>query len=165
MTEEEWYVYAIALGSNRAHARYGAPRRVIEAAIARVSEDARLLARSRVLDTPALGPGGRRYANAAALIETPLAPPALLVWLKAIERGFGRRAGRRWGPRVLDLDILLWSGGQWQARALVIPHVQLARRRFVLDPLGEIAPGWRLPGSALRVRHLAARLTRRTPAA
>lgn len=157
--------YAIALGSNRAHGHHGSPGAVIAAAIERLGIDARLLARSRTIETLALGPGGRCYANAAMLIETRLDPPALLAQLKAIERDFGRRPGRRWGPRVLDLDILLWSGGRWRTRTLVIPHRQLARRRFVLDPLAEIAPGWRLPASPLRVRHLAARLTRRVPSA
>ncbi len=153
--------YVIGLGSNRRHGRYGGPQSVLAAAL-----DA-LAAAGIVVETasPArasapLGPGGRRYANAAAIVATTLEPPALLVLLKRIERAFGRRAARRWGPRVLDLDILLWTGGAWRRRTLTIPHPCLARRRFVLDPLVAIAPGWRLPGTALTARHLRARLLR-----
>src|SRR3546814_17238504 len=63
--------------------------------------------------TRALGPAGRDFANAAALVKSHLGPPELLRKLKKIERKFGRRSVRRWGPRVLDLDIILWSGGAW----------------------------------------------------
>jgi 2-amino-4-hydroxy-6-hydroxymethyldihydropteridine diphosphokinase len=86
---------------------------------------------------------------------------AMLDELKAIERAFGRRRGRRWGPRVLDLDIALWSGGRFRSRRLTIPHPQLARRSFVLQPLAAIAPRWRV--GPLTVRHLAHRLAQRPP--
>jgi 2-amino-4-hydroxy-6-hydroxymethyldihydropteridine diphosphokinase len=81
--------------------------------------------------------------------------------LKQIEREFGRRAGRHWGPRVLDLDIALWSGGKVRSRRLTIPHPRLATRSFVLDPLAAIAPRWRV--GPLTVRHLAHRLARSRP--
>ena len=80
---------------------------------------------------------------------------------RTMEREFGRRRGRRWAPRVLDLDIALWSGGKFRSRRLSIPHAQLARRSFVLQPLAAIAPGWRIGG--LSARHLAERLARRRP--
>ena len=86
----------------------------------------------------------------------------MLERLKALEREFGRRRGRRWGPRVLDLDLVLWSGGRFRSRRLTVPHPQLAERSFVLQPLAAIAPGWRIVGS-LTVRHLAHRLARRAP--
>ena len=86
-------------------------------------------------------------------------PNDMLQRLKSMEREFGRRPGRRWGPRVLDLDIALWSGGAIRSRSLSIPHPQLARRSFVLQPLAAIAPGWRV--GALNIRHLAHRLARR----
>jgi len=82
--------------------------------------------------------------------------------LKAIERDFGRRRGRRWGPRVLDLDVVLWSGGKWRSRELNVPHPQIERRSFVLQPLAAIAPNWRVRGP-LSIRHLAERLARRAP--
>ena len=122
-------------------------------------------AASRIIDTPPLGPGKRRYANAVALIESDLLPPALLAHLKSIERAHGRRAGRRWGDRSLDLDIIGWSGGIWASRSLSIPHPAFRERRFVLDPLVEIAPDWRDPVTNLTVRQLRARLDRKRPRA
>jgi 2-amino-4-hydroxy-6-hydroxymethyldihydropteridine diphosphokinase len=98
-------------------------------------------------------------------VETRFDPPALLAALKRIETAFGRRRGRRWGARVLDLDILLWQDGRWHSRrpALAIPHIALAERRFVLDPLVAIAPQWRIPGLG-SVAQAHARLTRRAAA-
>ena len=100
---------------------------------------------STIRTTPALGPAGRSFANAVAIVESELAPDELLAELKAIERGFGRRPGRRWGPRVLDLDIILWSGGAWGGPGPIVPHPEFRDRAFVLQPLAEIAPGWRDP--------------------
>ena len=99
----------------------------------------RPLASSSIIGTAPLGPSLRRFANAAVLIETPLAPPHLLKQLKHTERAFGRRRGRRWGARVLDLDILLWSGGRWSSPDLIIPHQQLLQRSVALGPLARIA--------------------------
>jgi 2-amino-4-hydroxy-6-hydroxymethyldihydropteridine diphosphokinase len=155
------HLYAIAIGSNRPHGRHGRPPQVVEAAIARLDADFGLFDASPILLNPAHGPGGRDYANAVALVESGLEPPEMLGRLKAIERDFGRRRGRRWGSRVLDLDIALWSGGKFRSRRLTIPHPQLARRSFVLQPLAAIAPDWTL--GPLAVRHLAARLARRAP--
>jgi 2-amino-4-hydroxy-6-hydroxymethyldihydropteridine diphosphokinase len=151
-------VYAIGLGSNRSHGRYGRPVQVLAAALALL----RPTRASRIIQTAPVGPSSRRFANAAALIESDATPPALLARLKRIERDFGRRRGRRWGARVLDLDILLWSGGRWADRSLTIPHPHLTERAFALLPLAEIAPGWRI-GRAGTVRQCAARLTRPRP--
>jgi 2-amino-4-hydroxy-6-hydroxymethyldihydropteridine diphosphokinase len=63
----------------------------------------------------------RRYANGAVLVRSDLGPVAMLALLKSIERAFGRRGGKRWGSRVLDLDIVLWSGGEWRSRPLRAP--------------------------------------------
>jgi 2-amino-4-hydroxy-6-hydroxymethyldihydropteridine diphosphokinase len=117
---------------------------------------------SPIILNPAHGRAGRDFANSVALVESDLDPPAMLARLKAIESDFGRRRGRRWGPRVLDLDIALWSGGAFRSRRLIIPHRALDRRSFVLQPLTAIAPVWRVRGS-LTVRHLAHRLARRRP--
>ena len=148
--------YAIALGSNR-RGRHGAPAATLRAAA--VAIGAKRLSRVRM--TPALGPAGRGFANAVALVESELVPPALLAELKRVERAFGRRGGRRWGPRVLDLDIILWSGGPWAQGGLVVPHSEFRRRRFVLEPLAEVAPGWRDPISGATPRQLLHRLLRR----
>ena len=63
----------------------------------------------------------------------------MLSMLKAIERDFGRRRGQRWGARVIDLDIILWSGGRWRSPGLIVPHSAYAARDFVLHPLATIA--------------------------
>ncbi|MBX3565813.1 MAG: 2-amino-4-hydroxy-6-hydroxymethyldihydropteridine diphosphokinase [Sphingomonas sp.] len=147
--------YVIALGSNR-RGRHGNPEREIRAALALLKP----VAVSPILATRPLGPSRRRFANAAAIIETGDDPPTLLVRLKAIERAFGRRRGQSWAARVIDLDIILWSGGAWSGPQLTVPHPHFRTRDFVLTPLLAITPGWRDPISGLSVRHLAARLRR-----
>jgi 2-amino-4-hydroxy-6-hydroxymethyldihydropteridine diphosphokinase len=147
--------YAIALGSNRRHGRHGSPAAVVAAAVPALKARGLQVERvSRIRSTPALGPAGRGFANAALILLTKLEPPELLAGLKAIERDFGRRRGRRWGPRVLDLDILLWSEGLWEGPGLVVPHPGFHDRKFVLEPLAEIAPDWRDPVTGATVRQL-----------
>ena len=155
------HLYAIAIGSNRPHGRHGRPPQVVEAAIARLDAEFGLFDASPIILNAAYGPAGRDFANAVALVESELEPLQMLTELKATEREFGRRPGRRWGPRVLDLDIALWSGGNFRSRRLTVPHPELARRSFVLGPLAAVAPNWRT--GALAVRHLAARLARKSP--
>jgi 2-amino-4-hydroxy-6-hydroxymethyldihydropteridine diphosphokinase len=159
---EPVYLYAVAIGSNRPHGRFGRPAQVVAAAIALLERDFTLFAASPIILNAAHGPAGRDFANGVALVESALAPPALLQRLKAIEGDFGRRRGMRWGPRVLDLDIVVWSGGAFTGRGLTIPHPSLDSRTFVLDPLAAIAPGWRVRG-ALTARHLSHRLARARP--
>lgn len=156
------HLYAIAVGSNRPHGRFGRPPQVVEAGIARLDRDFGLFDASPILLNKAQGGAGRDFANAVALVESALDPPQMLSAIKAIEREFGRRRGKRWGPRVLDLDIVDWSGGKWDERTLKVPHREAARRPFVLLPLASIAPWWRLE-PPLEARHLAARLARRQP--
>lgn len=134
---------------------------MLRAALSRLAgeHELTLLARSRIHDTAPLGPSRRRYANAAALVETKLEPEAMLALLKRTERAFGRRRARRWAARVLDLDIVLWNGGCWVSRTLAIPHPAFRERIFVLAPAMEIAPFWRDPVSGLTLRQLTARLT------
>ena len=150
--------YAIALGSNR-RSRHGSPAETLRAAADAIGVE-RL---SRIRTTPALGPAGRSFANAAAILKSSEDPPRLLAMLKTIEQDFGRRGGRRWGPRVLDLDIVLWSGGSWEGAGLIVPHAAFRERRFVLEPLAEIAPGWGDPFTRATVRQLLFRLGRRRP--
>lgn len=156
------HLYAIAIGSNRPHGRFGRPAQVVAAAIERLERDFSLFDAAPVLINHAHGLAGRDFANSVAVIESSLAPLHLLRRLKATERDFGRRAGKRWGSRVLDLDIALWSGGRFAARGLTIPHPELERRAFVLVPLAAIAPDWPIRG-ALTARHLAHRLARGRP--
>ncbi|HEX6218495.1 MAG TPA: 2-amino-4-hydroxy-6-hydroxymethyldihydropteridine diphosphokinase [Sphingomicrobium sp.] len=154
------HLYAIAIGSNRMHGRFGRPAGVVEAAIARLDAEFGLFDASPVILNPAIGGAGRDFANAVALVESELEPPAMLQRIKGLEREFGRRPGKHWAARVLDLDIALWSDGKFRSRRLNVPHSGLERRPFVLQPLAAIAPGWRIRGS-LTARHLAYRLSRR----
>jgi 2-amino-4-hydroxy-6-hydroxymethyldihydropteridine diphosphokinase len=156
------HLYAIAIGSNRPHGRYGRPSGVVEAAISRLDRDFGLFDASPIMLNPAIGGAGRDFANAVAIVESDLDPGAMLRRIKAIERDFGRRRGKHWAARVLDLDIALWSGGRLGSRGLNIPHRGLEQRSFVLQPLAAIAPGWRVRGP-LTARHLAHRLARRAP--
>ncbi len=158
--EDATHLYAIAIGSNRPHGRHGRPPQVVAAAIAELDRGFSLFDASPILLNSAHGGAGRDFANAVALIESDLDPPAMLSALKAMERAFGRRSGRRWGARVLDLDIAAWSGGKWRSPGLIVPHPRLASRSFVLDPFAAIAPRWPLIG-AIQARHLAHRLARR----
>ncbi|TMM47123.1 2-amino-4-hydroxy-6-hydroxymethyldihydropteridine diphosphokinase [Qipengyuania marisflavi] len=155
--------YLIALGSNQRHPAIGAPRAVLAAALGALAEvGVELLDASPFSASAPIGPSQRRYANAAALVETPHHPPALLAALQSIEQVFGRdRRGQRWRARVLDLDIVLWDGGIWVSGALAIPHPQFRTREFVLRPAAAIAPQWRDPVSGFSLRQLAARLARR----
>ena len=155
-------LYAIALGSNRRHGRFGAPRNVVAAAIAEIERRFDLFDVSPTILNPAVGGAGRDFANAVVLVASDHSPPDMLRDLKSIEREFGRRRGRRWGARVLDLDIIAWSGGPWRGPGLAVPHPRLAQRDFVLGPFAMIAPGWRLAGP-LTARHLTHRLARSAP--
>ncbi|TCQ09101.1 2-amino-4-hydroxy-6-hydroxymethyldihydropteridine diphosphokinase [Sphingomonas sp. PP-CC-3A-396] len=151
--------YAIALGSNR-RGRHGAPEAEIAAALEAVGG---IVAASPTIASAPLGPSNRRYANAVALIETAEDPATLLVRLKAIERAFGRRAGRRWGSRVIDLDIVLWSQGAWSSPGLTIPHAAFRMRSFVLGPLATLIPKWCDPLSGRTIRQLAQMVDRKRP--
>ncbi len=150
--------YLIALGSNR-RGRHGGPADEVGAALALLKP----VVASPIVASAPLGPSLRRFANAVAMVQDTRDPPAMLARLKAIEREFGRRSGRRWGARVIDLDIIGWSGGPWVSPGLVIPHPAFRARDFVLAPLLAIAPQWRDPVTGLTVRQLHSRLTRRRP--
>jgi 2-amino-4-hydroxy-6-hydroxymethyldihydropteridine diphosphokinase len=88
-----------------------------------------------------------RFLNAAAKAETSLSAQALLQRLLAIEQALGRsRAGRRFGPRIIDLDLLLYGDQIVDAPGLTVPHPRLAERRFALEPLHELDPDLVVPG-------------------
>ncbi|MEQ9094159.1 MAG: 2-amino-4-hydroxy-6-hydroxymethyldihydropteridine diphosphokinase [Miltoncostaeaceae bacterium] len=89
------------------------------------------------------------FLNAVVRARSPLTPPELLAAVKRIERDLGRDpGGPRFGPRVIDCDLLMWEGGGWEAPDLQIPHPRLAERRFALVPLIELDPHLVLPGGA-----------------
>jgi 2-amino-4-hydroxy-6-hydroxymethyldihydropteridine diphosphokinase len=105
-----------------------------------------LLAVSPLYRSPPMGPGEQPdYINAVAALATALAPEALLDGLQAIESGQGRIRGERWGPRTLDLDILLYGDHVIDSTRLQVPHPGIADRAFVLVPLFDIAPGLQIP--------------------
>jgi len=110
----------------------------------------RLLRVSRLYRTPAWGHTGQPdFLNAAAVLDTALPARGLLDGLLAIERGFGRKRdpdGLRWGPRTLDLDLLLYGEAIIDEPGLQVPHPHLHERAFALVPLAEIAPDARIPG-------------------
>lgn len=119
----------------------------------------RVLSRSPLYKSPPLGPAGQPdYVNAVAALETALAPLALLEELRAIEVRHGRqRDGTRWGPRTLDLDVLLYGDLQQSTPELTLPHPGLHERAFVLYPLSDVAPELMVPGRG-SVRELRGRL-------
>ena len=143
--------YAIAIGSNR-RGRHGAPRAEVRAAIGALGGT---VAVSPIIETAPIGPSIRRFANACVVVDSAEPPDALLARLKRIERAFGRRRGRRWGERVIDLDIVLWSGGARSSPTLTIPHRLFRDRDFVLRPLATIAPAWRDPVTGRTICQLA----------
>jgi 2-amino-4-hydroxy-6-hydroxymethyldihydropteridine diphosphokinase len=158
------HAYVIGIGSNRPLSRRLGPPAIAKAALVALdASPSRLIAHSPIVATPPLGPSARIYANAAALVISVLPPLAMLDHLQAIERRFRRRRFRRWGPRTLDLDLLLWSGGSLRHRRLTIPHPALSQRAFVLIPLRAIAPSWRLPASELTIAHLTSRIAKPKP--
>jgi 2-amino-4-hydroxy-6-hydroxymethyldihydropteridine diphosphokinase len=126
-----------------------------------------VLAASPLYETAAVGTARQPpYVNAVALLDTSLSPDALLRVLKEIERRSGRRGGRPWGTRSLDIDIVdyrglvrHWHGGHPDfaragPRPLVLPHPLAHQRPFVLKPLLDIAPGWRHPALGQSAREL-----------
>jgi 2-amino-4-hydroxy-6-hydroxymethyldihydropteridine diphosphokinase len=158
-------MHLIALGANLPSGALG-PRATLEAALAALAaRGLAVTALSGWFRTPALPAGaGPDYVNAAASLEAALQPAAVLEILKAVERDMGRRRGRRWGPRVCDLDLLASGAAvlpdaatvrDWIGRTgrrakelppvLVLPHPRLQERGFVLAPLAEVAADWRHP--------------------
>lgn len=116
---------------------------------------------SPVIETEPVGPPGQGpYLNAAASFETTLTARTLLDRLLTIERRLGRdRAGtQRWGPRTIDLDLLLFGDSVINEPGLVVPHPRLTERRFVLGPLAAIEPDLIVPGTGRCVRELLAEL-------
>jgi 2-amino-4-hydroxy-6-hydroxymethyldihydropteridine diphosphokinase len=104
---------------------------------------------SRVIETDPWGHIDQpRFLNAVAEVETPLTARQLLVHLLDVERRLGReRIGPRWGPRCIDLDLLLYGDEEIDEPGLVVPHPRLTEREFALRPLAELVPSLKIPGS------------------
>ncbi len=132
---------AIGLGSN-----LGDRAAHLHGAVESLSALGSVVALSALYETaPIGGPEQGPYLNAVVLFETDLAPRALLEELLAIERRHGRKRRVRWGPRTLDLDLLLYDDVEVDEGGLSLPHPGLTGRRFVLEPLLEIWPDAALP--------------------
>lgn len=145
----------VALGSNLDDPR-AQVQRGFEALAA--LPQSRLLARSRLYRTPPWGITEQPdFINAAARLETSLPPRALFDALRTIETRAGRVRGVRNGPRILDLDLLLYGDRIVAEPDLVVPHPRLHERAFVLLPLADVAPELEVPGRG-RVRDLLARV-------
>lgn len=132
----------IGLGSNLEN-----PRQQLSDALQALAylPDTRLEQCSSFYASDSLLPGQSRYLNAVARLATHLPPLALLDALQRIEQDHGRVRKEHWGPRTLDLDILLYGDGHIDAPRLQVPHPQMAFRSFVLYPLHELAPELVLP--------------------
>jgi 2-amino-4-hydroxy-6-hydroxymethyldihydropteridine diphosphokinase len=121
---------------------------------------------SGIYETPALMPEGAPedwnipFLNQVIAIETHHAPEALLICLKNIEAELGRAPRSRWAPREIDIDILAYEDQVIITDSLVLPHPHMDVRRFVLEPLAEIAPGWRHPVLEKTAKEMLAELPR-----
>jgi 2-amino-4-hydroxy-6-hydroxymethyldihydropteridine diphosphokinase len=142
---EHWYPAYVGLGSN-----LQGPARQLDDAFELLAgiADTRLISKSSLYrSAPFGGVEQPDFVNAAAALMTRLSAAELLHELQRIENAQGReRDGDRWGPRVLDLDLLVYSDQKIDEQDLIIPHPGIGERNFVLLPLGEVAPGLNIPG-------------------
>lgn len=142
---------AIALGSN-----LGDSRAILEAALETLAKtpEITLLVSSSWYQTKAVGPPQPDYINGCALLHVQKRPQLLLETLLGIEAQFGRVRRERWGPRSLDLDLLLYDDLIIKTPTLQLPHPRMRSRAFVLVPLAEIAPDWIEPVSGIAIAQL-----------
>lgn len=141
-----WVPAYIGVGSNLAD-----PAAQVRRALSALGDlpQTRAVLPSRLYRNPPLGPQDQPdYVNAVAGLLTQLAPLALLGQLQALETALGRTrvAGDRWGPRVIDLDLLVYGSRELSEPGLTLPHPGISERNFVLFPLHDVAPGLPVPG-------------------
>lgn len=141
---------AISLGGNQVDSG-----RLLQSALASLSQTLDKLTISSLFRTPAVSDIPQRdFLNAAAIGVTYLGPEDLLALLKASEQLHGRRRGERWGPRLIDIDLLVYGDLVSERPELWLPHPRLRERRFYLEPLAEIAPDLQIPPDGATVREL-----------
>ncbi|HKK15425.1 MAG TPA: 2-amino-4-hydroxy-6-hydroxymethyldihydropteridine diphosphokinase, partial [Gammaproteobacteria bacterium] len=134
----------LGLGSNQNN-----PYQQISTAIRALNKlpDSHIVKTSSIYTSKPVGPQDQPdYLNAAVLLETGLPAHELLPALQSIENRQGRERTRRWGPRTIDLDILLFGEQILKSNDLVVPHPEMHRRGFVLVPLAELTPHLQIPG-------------------
>jgi 2-amino-4-hydroxy-6-hydroxymethyldihydropteridine diphosphokinase len=142
----------IGLGANLPSDSFGSPRETLEAALGALERrGVKVVRRSRWYESAPVPPSGQPwYVNGVAAVETALGPEALLAALHEVEHKFGRVRGARNAARVVDLDLIAYGEVVRPGpEAPILPHPRAAERAFVLLPLAEIAPEWRLPGAAV----------------
>jgi 2-amino-4-hydroxy-6-hydroxymethyldihydropteridine diphosphokinase len=153
---------AIALGSNLASA-IGDREANLRAAVERVRTLGEVRAVSSFYDTAPVGYLSQpRFLNGALLLETELEPLELLQGLLGVERAMGRVRSVAKGPRIIDLDLLLYGQVVMETEELTLPHPAMQEREFVLRPLAEIAPEMMHPGLGLTVGEMLGRLSQLT---
>jgi 2-amino-4-hydroxy-6-hydroxymethyldihydropteridine diphosphokinase len=142
---------AIALGSN-----IGDSCAVLHSALAQLDAmpEITVQARSHFYQTVAIGPPQPDVLNACAVLSTQLEPRSLLDTMLQIEAQFGRVRQERWGPRSLDLDLLLFEDRHINEPGLEVPHPRMNERAFVLVPLADVAPDWIEPVSGKAIAEL-----------
>ncbi len=132
----------VGLGAN-----LGDPKAQFAAALEAMKSLGAVRRRARLYGSLPWGPPGQPdYLNTVAELETALDPHTLLLGLQAVERHAGRQRSVHWGPRTLDLDLLLYGAVQLETAQLTVPHPGVASRPFVLAPLLDLAPELELPG-------------------
>jgi 2-amino-4-hydroxy-6-hydroxymethyldihydropteridine diphosphokinase len=139
-----WRPAYVAIGSN-----LNSPRERVNEAFDRLSglPEIRLAVRSRLYHSRPMGPQDQPdYVNAAAGLLTTLSAPQLLRQLLDVERAMGRHRLERWGPRIIDLDLVWMNDAATAGADLTIPHPGVSSRNFVLYPLADIAPTLDIPG-------------------
>jgi 2-amino-4-hydroxy-6-hydroxymethyldihydropteridine diphosphokinase len=148
------YRVFIGLGSN-----VGQCEKFLNKAVAELKNvrDTKVVWASSVYETDPVGKTDQpKFLNAAVEIETQLQPNELYEEVKAIETRLGRTKTERWGPREIDIDILVYDGLVFQDEEVTVPHPEMERRKFVLVPLKEIAPDLVHPISGMTMEELVA---------
>lgn len=135
---------AVGLGGNK-----GDRAAFLQAALDRIGEDLLIGAKSSAFyETPAWGGVATApFLNAVVVGETDWKPPAILNYLKELERELGRKPAPRYADREIDLDVLVYGETVWNSDGLIVPHPELTKRSFVLIPLNEVWPDWKDPHS------------------
>lgn len=147
----------IALGANLGEARAA----LQEAQVRLRQPDIRVRRRARLYRSAPVGPQDQpSFYNTVVEIDTSLEPPALLTRLKQIEEDMGREKTERWGPRVIDLDIVLFGARTVHTADLEVPHREMHNRAFVLAPLADLCADTEVPGKGATVLALLDALAR-----
>jgi 2-amino-4-hydroxy-6-hydroxymethyldihydropteridine diphosphokinase len=144
---------AVGLGGNK-----GDRAGFLQAALDRIGEDLLIGAKaSPFYETPAWGGvATASFLNAVVVGDTDWKPPAILNYLKELERELGRTPGPRYADREIDLDLLVYGQAVWNSDGLVVPHPELTKRRFVLLPMNDVWPDWKDPQSGKTIAQLLA---------